>query len=163
MVLDVSADVIARRAGVGHGTVYRRFPTKEALIAAVVSGRLNELADSAEALLGEQGAGAAFEAFVWQVAEAHARDRTLFAGVPRCSEIPEVMEAKARLSALAEALVSRAQAEGSLRQDIDADDVPMLIGATITGSTHAVGDEVWRRYIRVVLDGLRASAAPGPG
>src|SRR5580704_1676885 len=135
---DVSASEIARRAGVGHGTVYRRFPTKEALIAAVVSARLNELADSAETLLGGRAAGEAFEAFVWQVAEAHARDRTLFAGVPRCSEIPAVIEAKARLSALAEQLVSRAQAEGWLRRDIDADDVPLLIGATITGSTHAV-------------------------
>ena len=54
---DVSADEIARRAGVGHGTVYRRFPSKDALIAAVVSARLSELSDRAEELLAEPDAG----------------------------------------------------------------------------------------------------------
>jgi AcrR family transcriptional regulator len=153
---DVSADEIARRAGVGHGTLFRRFPSKEALIAAVVSVRLSELADVAERLLDELDAGSAFEALVWEVAEVHARDRGLFAGLPRCSEMPEVAAAKARLSEIVGRVVSRAQDEGSLRADIDADDVPVLIGATITGSAHAAGEEVWRRYITVVLDGLRA-------
>ena len=90
---NASVDEIARRAGVGHGTVFRRFPNKEALIAAVVCERLRELADRAEALLAEPEAGAAFERFVWQVAELHARDRTLFEGGPLCGEVPEVAEA----------------------------------------------------------------------
>jgi AcrR family transcriptional regulator len=155
---DVSANEIARRAGVGHGTVYRRFPSKEALIAAVVSVRLSELADSAERLLDELDAGSAFEALVWEVAEVHARDRGLFAGLPRCAEIPEAAAAKARLSDVVGRVVTRAQEEGSLRRDISADDVPVLIGATILGSTYGVGEEVWRRYIAVVLDGLRAAS-----
>lgn len=153
--VEVSANEIARRAGVGHGTVFRRFPTKEALIAAVVCARLSELADGAERLLEELDAGSAFEAFVWEIAEVHARDRGLFAGLPRCSEIAEVAAAKARLSEVVGRIVTRAQAEGSLRRDIDADDVPVLIGATITGSTYAAGAEAWRRYIAVVIDGLR--------
>lgn len=159
---DVNVNEIARRAGVGHGTVFRRFPTKEALIAAVVTERLNGLADSAEGLLDHPDAGLAFEAFVWDVAELHARDRGLFVGVPRCSEMPEVAAAKARLLGLAGRLVSRAQDEGSLRRDVDADDVTVLIGSTITGSAYAAGSDAWRRFITVVIDGLRAPVAP-PG
>jgi AcrR family transcriptional regulator len=154
---NVSVDEIARRAGVGHGTVFRRFPTKEALIAAVVCERLAELAGHAEALLAEPEAGAAFERFVWSVAELHARDRTLFEGAPLCGELPEVAEAKARLNALVTELVSRAQREGSLRPDIQPDDVPVLVGSAILGAAQARDRDAWRRYVAVVLAGLRAA------
>lgn len=154
---DVSVDEIARRAGVGHGTVFRRFPTKEALIAAVVVRRLDDLVDAAEEQLGEPDAGAALERFVWQVAELHARDRALFEGVPRCSEMPEVAEAKQRLHGLVEQLVTRAQDEGSLRRDVDPDDVPVLVGSAILGSAQASTPGAWRRYVAVVLAGLRVS------
>ena len=153
---NVSVDEIARRAGVGHGTVFRRFPNKEALIAAVVSERLRELGDRAEALLDEPDAGAAFEQFVWQVAELQARDRTLFECAPLCSEIPEVADAKARLSGLVAELVTRAQQEGSLRLDIEPGDVPVLVGSAILGSTQATDPDAWRRYVAVVLAGLRS-------
>ncbi len=156
---DVSVDEIARRAGVGHGTVFRRFPNKEALIGAVVCARLNALADTAEALLKEPEPGEAFETFVWEVAETHERDRALFEGIPRCIELPEVAAAKARLHGCGEELVARAQEAGSLRRDIGADDVPVLIGSAIVGSLQAGDPEAWRRYIRVVLDGLRPAGA----
>jgi AcrR family transcriptional regulator len=155
---DVSANEIARRAGVGHGTVYRRFPSKDALIAAVVSARLGELADRAEALLAEPDAGGSFERFVWDIAELYAGDRGLCEGVPRCAELPEVAQAKARLHALVEQLVSRAQTEGSLRRDISPEDVPLLIGSAIMGATQSTDRELWRRYVAVVLDGLRPPA-----
>ena len=160
---DVSVTEIARRAGVGNATVFRRFPSKEALIAAVVSERLGELADSAEALIEEPDAGAAFEQFVWQISEIHARDRALYEGAPRCSEIPEVANAKQRLHGLVEQLVTRAQDEGSLRRDIQADDVPVLIGSTILGSSQAGDPDAWRRYIAVVLAGLRSSGVEPDG
>ncbi len=155
---DVSADEIARRAGVGHGTVYRRFPSKDALIAAVVSVRLGELADRAEELLAEPDAGSSFERFVWDFAELYAGDRGLCEGVPRCSELPEVATAKERLHGLVEQFVSRAQAEGSLRTDIRPDDVPVLIGSAIMAATQSGGGDSWRRYVAVVLDGLRPPA-----
>ena len=154
---NVSVDEIARRAGVGHGTVFRRFPNKEALIAAVVCERLGELADLAEALLAEPEAGPAFERFVWQVAELHARDRTLFEGAPLCGEIPEVAAAKARLHGLVAELVGRAQREGSLRHDIEPDDVSVLVGSAILGAAQARDRDAWRRYVDVVLAGLRAA------
>src|SRR5207249_10088566 len=82
--LDVSIDEIARRAGVGHGTVFRRFPTKDALRAAVIRARLDELLATAHALLEEPDAGAAVEQFVWEVADSCLRDRALFEGIESC-------------------------------------------------------------------------------
>src|SRR5579864_7580741 len=75
---DVTIDEIARRAGVGHGTVFRRFPTKNALRAAVIRTRLDELHAHARGLLDAPDAGAAFEKFVWHAAESFRRDRMLF-------------------------------------------------------------------------------------
>jgi AcrR family transcriptional regulator len=152
---DVSVDEIARRAGVGHGTVFRRFPTKDGLIAAVIGTRLRALGDRAENLLDEADAGAALERFVWEIAELHAHDRVLFEGVPRCSEMPEIADAKERLQELVERLVARAQDEGALRRDIRPEDVTGLVGSAMLGSTQASDEEAWRRYIRIVLDGLR--------
>ncbi len=152
---DVSVDEIARRAGVGHGTVFRRFPTKDALMAAVLALRLDELAASAEELLAEADAGAAFEQFVWRAADCCGRDRALFDGVPRCESFAEVAEAKQRLHGNVEQLIARAQAEGSLRDDVGSDDVSALVGSAMLASTHAESPDAWRRYIGVILDGLR--------
>ena len=55
-------------------------------------------------------------------------------------------------------LVTRAQEEGSLRRDIDPEDVPVLVGSAIIGSAQAADPEAWRRYVAVVLDGLRSPA-----
>jgi len=152
---DASIDEIARRAGVGHGTVFRRFPTKESLVAAVMCLRLEQFSGWAEESLAEPDAGAAFEGFVWRIAEAFARDRALCEGIPRGGETTELLEAKARLHGLVEALVTRAQDEGSLRRDIAADDVPVLVGSAILGSTQMGPGDAWRRYVGVVLDGMR--------
>ena len=81
---DVTIDEIARRAGVGHGTVFRRFPTKDGLRAAVLRMRLEEILGRAKELLDEPDAGAAFEEFVWVAAASCRRDRFLFEGVEKC-------------------------------------------------------------------------------
>src|SRR5262245_48979908 len=80
---EVTMDEIARRAGVGHGTIFRRFPTKDALRAAVIHARLEELVAHARALLEKPDSAAAFEEFVWTAAEACRRDRALFEGIER--------------------------------------------------------------------------------
>ena len=151
---DVSVDEIARRAGVGHATVFRRFPTKDALIAAVVSKQIRELADFVEDALVEEDAGEAFRAFVWHAGEIHARDRALYEGLPRCVEMPEVAEAKSELNERVEQLVRRAQEAGALRRDVAADDVSTLVGSAIRGALNSPEPELWRRYVEVVLDGL---------
>jgi AcrR family transcriptional regulator len=143
---EVSVDEIARRAGVGHATVFRRFPTKDALIAAVVEHRLQELTELAAAAA-EDDAGAGFEEFIWRAAELQARDRGLHQCVGRCLD----SEQMATLQRVVGLLIDRAQAAGALRRDVSPDDVRALVGSAIQA---APGDE-WRRYVGVVLDGLR--------
>jgi AcrR family transcriptional regulator len=152
---DVSVDEIARRAGVGHATVFRRFPTKDALIAAVVSKQIRELSAYLEEALAGEDAGEAFRGFVWHAGELHARDRGLHEGFSRCVGEREVAEAKAELNARIEQLIRRAQEAGAVRADVAADDVSSLVGSAIRGASDSEDPELWRRYVEVVLDGLR--------
>ena len=155
---DVSVDEIARRAGVGHGTVFRRFPTKDALLAAVLAVRLEELADEAELLLESADPTSAFDEFVWLAADACGRDRALFEGVPRCESFPEVAAAKERMHACAAELLGRGQSSGALRSDVTADDVSALIvSAMHAADQRGAEPDAWRRYIAVVLAGLRTA------
>jgi AcrR family transcriptional regulator len=152
---DVTIDEIARRAGVGHGTVFRRFPTKDALRAAVIRVRLDELLATAQALLEEPDAGAAVERFVWEVADSCLRDRALFEGIEKCDCFAEVAAVKHELHETVDQLIRGAQRAGALRPGIDAHDVGALVGAAIQASAHAEGEDAWRRYVQVVLDGLK--------
>ena len=135
---DVSVDEIARRAGVGHGTVFRRFPTKEALLLAVVLRRVEELADVAEAACEAADIEDAFAGFVRFAAGTYARDRVLVDGLERCVGRPE----KERLLAAAGRLVRRAQDAGVVRRDVGGEDVLRLVPTA-------------SRYPEIVLDGLR--------
>jgi AcrR family transcriptional regulator len=152
---DVTTDEIARRAGVGHGTVFRRFPTKDALFAAVIRVRLDELLARAKELLDEEDAGAALESFVWLAAERASRDRAVFEGVEKCDCFAQVAEAKQELYETLDRLIRRARRQGAIRRSIDARDLGALVGAAIEASVHTERSDAWRRYVQVVLDGLR--------
>jgi AcrR family transcriptional regulator len=137
--LDVSIDEIARRAGVGHGTVFRRFPTKDALVAAVLNQRVRELTERVQASLEEPDAGEAFARFFRHIAAAYADNLSLVEGFERCVGTPE----KEELLASVHQLVERAQKAGALRRDVTAKDVLSLVPTAA-------------RYPEIVLDGLRA-------
>ena len=152
---DVTIDEVARRAGVGHGTVCRRFPTKDALRAAVVSAHLDDLLAHARRLLREADAGAAVEEFVWAAAERFRRDRALLEGLERCGTFADVAAAKQDLNETLGKLIRRAQRAGAVRSGIDARDVGALVSAAIKASAYTDRGDSWRRYVQVVLDGLR--------
>ena len=152
---DVTIDEIARRACVGHGTIFRRFPTKDALRAAVIRARLDELLARAHELLEEPDAAAAFEEFVWTAADVLRRDRALFDGIEQCEGFADVLDAKQDLHETVGNLIRRAQREGALRRGLDSQDIGALVGAAIQASMHAERGDAWRRYVQVVLDGLR--------
>ena len=152
---DVTMDEIARRAGVGHGTVFRRFPTKDALWAAIIRARLDELLARARALLEQPDAGAALEQFVWTAAERMRLDRALFEGVEHCESFADVATAKQELYDVVDAMIRRARRAGAVRKGFDSRDIGALVGAAIQASQHAERDDAWRRYVQIVLDGLR--------
>jgi AcrR family transcriptional regulator len=152
---DVSVDEVARRAGVGHATVFRRFPTKESLVAAVVCRRVEALVAFAAEALERPDAGEAFREFVWRAGETFAADRALWDGLGRCVEVPEVAESKGELHERVQQLIVRAQASGALRPDVGAEDISLLVGSAIQATRHSADPEAWRRYLAVVLDGLR--------
>jgi len=143
--LDVSVDEIARRAGVGHGTVFRHFPTKDALVAAVIRRQLANAVETARAALEHPEAGAGFESFFRQLAEAYEHNRSLVEGIELCADAPE----KRELGVAVRKLVARAQEAGALRRDVSADDVLMLVPTA-------------SRFPEIVLEGLRAGTYRDP-
>jgi AcrR family transcriptional regulator len=160
---DVSLDAIARRAGVGAGTVYRHFPSKEALFAAVVVDRMGELADEARALSDDPDPGRAFSSFVERLAREGARKRDLVEALADDGihlQLGEAPIVRALSDALA-ALLDRAQSAGAVRGDIGVDDVMALLTGAAYAICHArADDERTRRLLAIMFDGLRAG--PGP-
>jgi AcrR family transcriptional regulator len=157
--LDATMDDIADHAGVGVGTVYRRFPDKELLIDALFEERIGELAAIAEQALAEQDAWEGLVMFLEQGLAQQAADRGLKELVLGSHHGRErVAQARARMKPLVDQLVERAKAEGSLRDDVDSTDFALIhltLGA-IVDFTEKVVPETWRRFLDIVLDGLRA-------
>ncbi|GAA4549234.1 TetR/AcrR family transcriptional regulator [Amycolatopsis samaneae] len=157
--LEATLDDIAHHAGVGVGTVYRRFPNKEHLVEAMFVDRLEEVGAMAEAALAADDPWQGFLDFAWKTVELHSSDRGLReVMLSKAFGRERVAEVKNRLVPLITEVVERAQASGQLRPDFSVTDMPMLhqmIGEVIE-YTHAVRPEVWRRYFALLLDGLRA-------
>ena len=145
---DASIDEIARRAGVGHGTVFRRFPTKDDLMFAVIERHVAELQALAREALAADDPGVAFFDFVHRVAELNMRTPGLHRCVVHCGEKPGAAE----LEKLAGKIVLRAQRAGAVRADVKPADVQLLVRSALTSAPPGH----WRRYVDVVLDGLRA-------
>jgi AcrR family transcriptional regulator len=149
---------IAARAGVGKGTVYRCFPTKEHLISAVISERVRSFATAAEAAAERPDAWQAFVDLLTGSAEQMAGDCTFSAGLSHESTLPEVAAAKQEMFAALDALMARAQAQGAMRAGVDSRDVRVLF-AGVSQMLRAAGDRdpaTWRRYAGLVADAMRA-------
>jgi AcrR family transcriptional regulator len=163
--LDVGVDEIARRAGVGMGTLYRHFPTKDALIDAIVDARFAELTEAAERALAAPDAWAGFEAFLVAAVELQAADRGFKdALAARGRDEPRVKAARRKLHRVLDQLVARGREEGVLRSDLAGEDVSVLLWATgrIVERTADIAPGQPLRFLRVHLDGLRPAAASGP-
>jgi len=144
---DASIDEIARRAGVGHGTVFRRFPTKDDLMYAVLERHFAQMRTLAEDALASDDPGEAFFAFVRRVTELNMQTPGLHKCVVHCGEKPGAAD----LHALVDRIVSRAQRAGAVRRDVKPDDVQLLVRSALVSAPPGQ----WRRYLAVVLDGLR--------
>jgi AcrR family transcriptional regulator len=166
--LSITLDEIARLAGVGVGTVYRRFPNKELLIDALFEERVGEIAARAEAAGRDEDAWRGLQTFLEGSVEQLAIDRGLRELVLGSSHGAErIVHARSQIKPRVDAIVARAQAQGALRADVAATDFPlvlMMLDAVID-ATRDVDPEAWRRALRIVLDGLaaRPGTRPLPG
>jgi len=158
--IDATLDEVARAAGVGIGTVYRRFPDKEALIAALFRERIDNLVTVAEDALAAPDPWQGLVSYLEYAAAAMTDDTGLrqlmmFGTYDR----DKVCYARDRMRPVITKLVERAQASGDLRGDFEATDVKMI--AFMLGSlaeyAAAVAPDVWRRYLAMLIDGLRPS------
>jgi AcrR family transcriptional regulator len=156
--LDVSLDEIARHAGVGVGTVYRRFRTKEELIEALFMDRLDSVATIADEAYESPDAWCGLVSFMERMAELMAanlglRQMLMFATYGR----DLVAVARQRNEPLVQRLVERAQAAGQLRADIRQTDIPFIV-FMLTDAAHlayAANPGIWRRYLTLILDGMQ--------
>jgi AcrR family transcriptional regulator len=156
-------DDVARRAKVGVGTVYRHFPTKEALLAAIADDRFDDIASLATAALEIEDAWEAFTSFMSRCAALNAADRALS---QMLIERPEAMRAAAsantQLQSAVGELIARAQAAGTLRSDFETQDVGLVMCAISSVATKGWGGPGWERMLALVFDGLRAEARRTP-
>jgi AcrR family transcriptional regulator len=149
---------VAARAGVGKATVYRSFPTKEHLIAAVVIDRLGEFEQRARDQRDAPDAWAALVDLFADGARRHCADRTLNVALA-AGVAPDLLEdAPARMWAAVAVIVERAQAQGSMRRGVGVAELRVLWGGAARMLTaDGIRDpDVWSRYAVLVVGALRA-------
>ena len=157
--LAASLDDIARHAGVGVGTVYRRFRDKDDLIEALFEQKIEQVVIIAREAADLPAAWQGLVFFLEQAIALQVADRGLRQVLlSRSYGQDRVERARSRLGPLIGQLVARAQAEGSLRSDVQFADVPLilLMVSSVGTCTQGADQGLWRRYLMVVLDGLRA-------
>ena len=153
---------IARRAGVGIATLYRRFPTREDLIEALFLQKVRDFAAASERALRDDDSWRGFRGLVEWIAETQAQDRGFSQVV--CASWPQAPELEASLD-LARvntgALIERAKASGSLRPDFVFSDLVwmLMVNSAYLEATREVAPDAWRRYMALMLDALRAREA----
>jgi AcrR family transcriptional regulator len=156
--LHVPIDVIAEKAGVGVGTLYRHFPTKEKLFEAIVIDRITALAAEARCrATSSEDPGAAFFGFLDHMVDVSASKRDLIMALAGAGVEFEVVaaEAKEDMKCAIEELLARAQAAGAVRADVTAPVVMSLVGGACMAADHP-GQVTTTEILAIVFDGLRA-------
>ena len=163
--LAASLDDVAAAAGVGVGTVYRRFPCKDDLVDALFEERIGAIEALARTALEAQDPWEGFAGFLRGAAELHARDRGMREVVLAGDRGREhVQAARARIAPLAAEVLRRAQAAGAVRADVHETDLPLLQFSLGHGAdlTREAAPDWWQRGVCVLLDGLRARPGTTP-
>jgi AcrR family transcriptional regulator len=159
--LDAQMPDVAKAAKVGVGTVYRHFPAKEDLIAALADERFQRLAERAREALAEPDPWEGFRGFIRFAGEIQAEDRGLCEVMGSRPDIMGAAASAAGLDELSRQMVRRAQESGGLRGDLEWEDVPMIACGLgrIAGAEEGPAAGRWERLLAIVLDGLRAPGA----
>jgi AcrR family transcriptional regulator len=160
--LDAPLDEIARRAGVGNATLYRRFPSRRELVAAVFAETLAEVVAAADRALAAPDAWEAFAGHMLFLCELQAGSRALAdLLIARIEPAPELEELRTRAYDGLERIIRRAQRAGGLRPDFQHEDVVLILmaNAGLLARTEEAAPGAWRRQLSFVIDGLRAPGA----
>ncbi len=163
--LAVTMDDVAHHAGVGVGTVYRRFANKDELIEALFVEQIEALAALAREGLAHDDAWEGFVFFMESALDRQARDRALKELLFESGHGQErVAHARETLAPVVTELVERARASGQMRADLDGPDTPVmqLMLATVVDFSRDVEPLLWRRFLAIVLEGLRARPGQEP-
>jgi AcrR family transcriptional regulator len=158
--LDASVADIARRAGLGKGTLFRHFPTKDDLLAAIVLDRIDELTGAGRTLLTAADPGAALLEFL--TVAAHQRQQRDLSFLHGAGEVnPDVTAARERMYRTVHDLVDRARTHGAVRADVTGADIILLMCAPnyVASYVPDAPEDLWRRYLAIIFDGLRPQGA----
>jgi AcrR family transcriptional regulator len=156
--MDAGIPEVAARAGVGKATVYRSFPSKEHLVAAVACERLDWVTTLITQSLTSMDPGEAFEHVILAIAERQASDCAVAGSMAADTHLPELDAARATTHAAFDALVDRARESGALRDDATSSELRTLFTgvAHVLRTSHERDPAVWRRYGALIADALRA-------
>ncbi|WP_326561162.1 TetR/AcrR family transcriptional regulator [Micromonospora sp. NBC_01796] len=158
--MDASVADIARRAGVGKGTVFRHFATKDDLIAAIVLDRIDELNTAGGRLLEAADPGTALLEFL--TVAAHQRQQRDLSFLHEAGELSaEVTRVRTRMYNTVQKLVDRAREHRAVRDDVTGTDIILLMCAPnyVTSYVPDAPPDLWRRYLAIIFDGLRPEGA----
>jgi AcrR family transcriptional regulator len=164
--LNVPLEEIARRAGVGVATLYRRFPTRADLAAAAFERSMSKYTEAVDRALANPRAGEGFRGLIFDLCQLQARDAglrdLLTTSFPARSTVEQrTSEAVEKLKVL----VGRAQADGSVRPDLVVADVVVMLLANsgVLAATGTAAPDAWRRFAAIMLDAFLTDAgAPLP-
>jgi AcrR family transcriptional regulator len=160
--IDVPVEEITHHAGVGMGTLYRHFPAKEDLVDAVLEDAFEGIVAAAKEAEAAEDAWEGLVGFLDRALAQHAANRGLkdmLADRPGGRKRLEAM--RSRVDPILRRLVAQAQEEGTLRPDFAFEDLPVVFWTAfrVIERTASVAPDFWRRYLGLLLDGLRPGAA----
>ena len=158
---EAGVDDIARRAGVGMGTLYRRFPTKEALVLALHEGLLDEMLAHTRETVADDPEGCGLEEFLWYIGAVMSSHHGCLSRLWRSSQ-PGSDGRRRELWELVGQLLKQAAAAGEVREDLTLTDVYLCVLSLrgLIEDTAAQAPDVWRRHLSVTLAGFAPVARP---